>query len=97
VTTAWDELPAADLVVVAPCGFGLEAALEQSAVVADRLPGVPLIAIDSARLVVQPGPSLVDGIEALAWVLHPGAVPEPPPGRTAWASVRTGVEAESEQ
>jgi iron complex transport system substrate-binding protein len=81
VPAGWDELPGADLVVVAPCGFGLEAALEQSAAVAARLPGVPLIAIDSARFVVQPGPSLVDGIEALAWAFHPDAVPEPPPGR----------------
>jgi iron complex transport system substrate-binding protein len=83
VTTGWDELPAADLVVVAPCGFGLDAAVEQSASVAARLPGVPLIAIDSARFVVQPGPSLVDGVEALAWAFHPGAVKEPPPGKVA--------------
>src|SRR4051812_11398764 len=83
VTGSWDELPEVDLVVVAPCGFGLQAAVEQSAAVAARLPGVPLVAIDSARLVVQPGPSLVDGIEALAWAFHPDAVPEPPPGRVA--------------
>jgi iron complex transport system substrate-binding protein len=83
VTTGWDELPEADLVVVAPCGFGLDAAVEQSAAVAARLPGVPLIAIDSARFVVQPGPSLVDGVEALAWALHPGVVPEPAAGRVA--------------
>ena len=81
VTSDWDALPAADLVVVAPCGFGLDAAVEQSAAVADRMPGVPLVAIDSARFVVQPGPSLVDGVEALAWAFHPGALPEPPPGR----------------
>jgi iron complex transport system substrate-binding protein len=49
---------------------------------------VPLIAIDSARFVVQPGPSLVDGVEALAWAFHPDAVQEPPPGRIAWASTR---------
>jgi iron complex transport system substrate-binding protein len=83
VTSGWDELPSADFVVVAPCGFGLKAALEQSADVAARLPGVPLIAIDSARFVVQPGPSLVDGVEALAWTFHPDAVPEPPSGRVA--------------
>ncbi|HEV7186869.1 MAG TPA: ABC transporter substrate-binding protein [Blastococcus sp.] len=81
VAADWEDLPPADLVVVAPCGFGLEAAVEQSAAVAARLPGVPLIAIDSARFVVQPGPSLVDGVEALAWALHPGAVSEPPAGR----------------
>lgn len=81
VSAEWDELPPADVVVVAPCGFDLDAALEQCSSVAARLPGVPLLAIDSGRLVVQPGPSLVDGIEALAWALHPDAVPEPPSGR----------------
>jgi iron complex transport system substrate-binding protein len=83
VASGWDELPEADLVVVAPCGFGLEAAVAQSAEVAARLPGVPLVAIDSARLVVQPGPGLVAGVEALAWAFHPDAVPAPPPGRVA--------------
>jgi iron complex transport system substrate-binding protein len=83
VTTSWDDLPEADLVVVAPCGFGLGAAVEQCAAVGARLPGMPLIAIDSARFVVQPGPSLVDGVEALAWALHPDVVPEPPAGRVA--------------
>lgn len=83
VAADWDELPEADLVVVAPCGFGLAAAVEQSTAVAARLPGVPLVAIDSARLIVAPGPSLVDGVEALAWALHPDAVPEPSAGRVA--------------
>jgi iron complex transport system substrate-binding protein len=81
VATGWADLPAADVVVVAPCGYGLEAAVEQGADVARRLPGVPLVAVDSARLVVSPGPGLVDGVEALAWALHPDAVPEPPAGR----------------
>ncbi|MGY1631097.1 ABC transporter substrate-binding protein [Geodermatophilus sp. SYSU D01186] len=83
VAADWADLPAADLVVVAPCGLGLAAALEQCAAVAERLPGMPLLAIDSARCVVQAGPGLVDGVEALAWALHPGAVPEPPAGRVA--------------
>ena len=83
--TPWENLPAADVVVIAPCGFGLEAAREQSALVASRMPGVPLLAIDSASYVVQAGPGLVDGIEALAWAFHPDAVPAPPPGRIARA------------
>src|SRR4051812_41109771 len=76
VTAGWHDLPDADLVVVAPCGFGLDAAVEQSPSVAARLPAMPLVAIDSARFVVQPGPGLVDGVEALAWLVHPDAVPE---------------------
>jgi iron complex transport system substrate-binding protein len=83
VTASWDDLAAlpAHVVVVAPCGFGLDAAVEQAATVRDRLPGRPVVAIDSASFVVRPGPRLVDGVEALAWSLHPGAVREPPPGR----------------
>jgi iron complex transport system substrate-binding protein len=84
VAAAWADLPPADLVVVAPCGYGLDGALAQCASIATRLPGVPLIAIDSASYVVQAGPALVDGIEALAWALHPDAVAPPPAGRIAF-------------
>jgi iron complex transport system substrate-binding protein len=86
VAAEWSDLPEADLVVVAPCGLGLDAALEQCAAVAARLAGVPLLAVDSGRFVVQPGPALVDGIEALAWALHPDVVPQPPAGRVAWVA-----------
>jgi len=88
VPVDWADLPTADVVVVAPCGFGLEAAIAQSAAVAEHLPGVPLLAIDSASYVVQAGPGLVDGIEALAWAFHPDAVPAPPEGRIAWEAAR---------
>jgi iron complex transport system substrate-binding protein len=92
VAVAWADLPAADVVLVAPCGLGLDAALELSAGVAAHLPGVPLVAIDSARYVVQAGPALVDGVEALAWMLHPDAVPEPPPGRVARVPASTSTD-----
>jgi iron complex transport system substrate-binding protein len=36
--------------------------------------------MDGDGLVVRPGPRLIDGVEAMAAVLHPGAVPEPPAG-----------------
>jgi iron complex transport system substrate-binding protein len=32
-------------------------------------------AIDADGIVVRPGPRLVDGVEALASIIHPGAVP----------------------
>jgi iron complex transport system substrate-binding protein len=83
VAAGWADLPAADVAVVAPCGYGLEGALAQCQAVAERLPGVPLVAIDSAGYVVQAGPALVDGVEALAWALHPDAVAAPPAGRIA--------------
>jgi iron complex transport system substrate-binding protein len=81
VGAGWDVLPGADLVLVAPCGFGLDSAVAQAEEVRQRLPGLPVVAIDSASYVVRAGPRLVDGVEAIAWALHPDAVPAPPPGR----------------
>lgn len=85
ITVTWDEVAGlgADLTVVAPCGFGLDDAVAQGRAVLDRLPPGPVVAIDSASYVVRGGPRLVDGVEALASVLHPGAVPPPPPGRVS--------------
>ena len=74
--TAWsalrDERP--DVVFVAPCGFGLDGAAEQAQVVRGELPDADVWAIDGDAVVVRPGPRLVDGVEAMASVLHPGAV-----------------------
>jgi iron complex transport system substrate-binding protein len=77
VQTTWLEIAAAspDLVVVAPCGYHLHGAVEQAHAVARTLPGLPVWAIDADGIVVRPGPRLIDGVEALAWVLHPDAVP----------------------
>jgi iron complex transport system substrate-binding protein len=79
VESSWAAIAAseADLVLLAPCGFDLEGASSQAATVAAELPGVPVWAIDADGLVVRPGPRLVDGVEAIAWILHPEAVPEP--------------------
>ncbi len=86
VTTTWADVVAAapDLVVVAPCGYHLDAAAEQALVVVDALtaagaPDVPVWAVDADGLVVRPGPRLVDGVEALAAVLHPDALGDPDP------------------
>jgi iron complex transport system substrate-binding protein len=74
---SWADIAAEqpDVVVVAPCGFHLDGAAAQAAVVAERLPGLPVWAIDGDGLIVRPGPRLVQGVEALAAILHPGAVP----------------------
>ncbi|HSK61658.1 MAG TPA: ABC transporter substrate-binding protein, partial [Actinomycetospora sp.] len=83
VATTWEDVRAdpPDVVLVAPCGFGLDAAVDQAEAIRDQVPGTPLIAVDSASYVVRAGPRLVDGIEAIAHALHPDAVPAPPPGR----------------
>lgn len=71
--TDWDEIRSAapDVVIVSPCGFHLDGAADQAFVVADKLPGVSIWAIDADGIVVRPGPRLVDGVEALAAILHP--------------------------
>jgi iron complex transport system substrate-binding protein len=82
VETTWAEFAAAkpDVVLVSPCGFHLDGAARQAATVATRFPDAAVWAIDGDGLVVRPGPRLVDGVEAIAGILHPDAVPPPPPG-----------------
>ena len=76
VQTSWQAIAAAapECLVVAPCGFHLAGAAEQARSVAAALPGVPVWAIDADGIVVRPGPRLVDGVEAIAAILHPDAV-----------------------
>ncbi|GHJ37087.1 ABC transporter substrate-binding protein [Streptomyces sp. TS71-3] len=83
--TSWEDLAAgpaaeAEVVVCAPCGFGLDESARLAAEIADRVPaGVPLWAVDANASFARPGPRLVDGVEALAGILHPGAVGAPAP------------------
>jgi iron complex transport system substrate-binding protein len=76
VETTWQQVAAAapELVIVAPCGYHLEGAIEQARTVVDQLPGVPVWAIDADGIVVRPGPRLVGGVEAIAGILHPAAM-----------------------
>src|SRR5690349_18756582 len=80
--TTWEEIAEArpEVAVVAPCGFRLDGAAAQAEQAARQLPGVPVWAIDADGLVVRPGPRLVDGVEALAAILHPDQITAPPPG-----------------
>ncbi len=73
----WDDVAASapDVVVCAPCGFGLDASVELAEQVRDRFPGIPVWAVDANASFARPGPRLVDGIEALAGILHPQAAP----------------------
>jgi iron complex transport system substrate-binding protein len=51
--------------------------------VIEHLPSTPIWAVDADALIVRPGPRLIDGVEALAAILHPDAVPPPPAGQIA--------------
>jgi iron complex transport system substrate-binding protein len=81
---SWDQIAAAEpeVVVVAPCGFHLDGAAAQAELVARQMPGVPVWAIDADGLIVRPGPRLVDGVEALAAILHPDPDGTAPAGAT---------------
>jgi iron complex transport system substrate-binding protein len=90
----WTEIADADpeVVVFMPCGLGLGEAVEQAA----GLFEVPefaalsaarqgrVVAVDGSSYFSRPGPRLVDGLEILAWALHPALFPEPPSGRAKW-------------
>jgi iron complex transport system substrate-binding protein len=89
----WTELGAVtpDVIVFMPCGYDLEAAAKE----AGQLGDVPALretpawrngrvwVVDATSYFSRPGPRIVDGLELLAWVMHPDVFPEPPPGRAA--------------
>lgn len=77
-----------EVVVFMPCGLYLEEAEDDGA----RIYGIPefrpttayasemVFATDASSYFSRPGPRIVDGLEILAWAIHPDAFPEPPPG-----------------
>jgi len=80
---SWEEVAAArpEVVVAMPCGFDAARARAEARAVADRLAAVGaarVVAVDAAACFSRPGPRLVDGLELLAHVLHPDAVPDAP-------------------
>jgi len=83
IQISYEDLAAPDpeIVLVTPCGFHLDGAAAQARAVLPHFPGAQVWAVDGDGLVVRPGPRLIDGVEAIAAILHPGAVPAPPPGR----------------
>jgi iron complex transport system substrate-binding protein len=82
--TTWDAVRASapEVIVAAPCGYHLDgaAALAQKAIDDGHLPhGIPVWAVDANASFARPGPRLVDGVEALAGILHPGTAEAPSP------------------
>jgi len=79
--TTWTEVTrsAPDVIVSAPCGFGLDRSAHLAAELVESrvLPDVPLWAVDANASFARPGPRLVDGVEALAAILHPGVAGSP--------------------
>jgi iron complex transport system substrate-binding protein len=77
---SWEEIAAArpEVVVVMPCGYDAERALEEARAFRDELAAVGarrIVAVDAAAYFSRPGPRLVDGLELMAHILHPDRVP----------------------
>ena len=90
VRVTWDQalVRKPDVVVCAPCGYGLagSTALAGAVVESGVLPThVPVWAVDANASFARPGPRLVDGIESLARIFDPTG---PPPGGGSAERVR---------
>ncbi len=82
-----------DVVVLAPCGFDLDRTLNEVVTLdlSANLLGTParqesrVFAVDANAHFSRPGPRLVDGVELLAYLLHPDAYSDP---GIPWSRVR---------
>jgi iron complex transport system substrate-binding protein len=82
-----------DVVVLAPCGFDLDRTLSEMVTLdlSAGLLGTParqesrVFAVDANAYFSRPGPRIVDGVELLAYLVHPEAYSDP---GAAWTRVR---------
>ncbi len=87
VQVAWEDLAGLDpdVLIVMPCGYGLDASRADADRHGTLLRGVAARAIERGRAFVvdgsayfnRSGPRYIDGIEILAGLLHPDAAPAP--------------------
>jgi iron complex transport system substrate-binding protein len=87
-TVTWRDVRDAspEVIVYMPCGMSLsEAGLEAVGVVRNpEVSATPagragnVFCVDASSYFSRPGPRLVDGLETLAWAIHPDAFPKPP-------------------
>jgi iron complex transport system substrate-binding protein len=81
VRISWTDIAAfaPEILIVCPCGFGLEPAVEQGKQLLRELRWNDLPAILNGRVFsvnanayfARPGPRIVDGVELLAHLIHP--------------------------
>lgn len=89
----WREIGDAgpEVVVFMPCGYYLEEAEDEGRSLFQHpdFAGTSAarernaFAVDATSYFSRPGPRIVDGLEILAWAIHPEAFPEPPEGTIA--------------
>ena len=91
VRVAWEEIRDRDpeVLILAPCGFGVERAIADARAL-ESLPGWKTLqavragevhAMDGNAHTSRPGPRLVEGVEILAEILHPDVFPAREPSR----------------
>jgi iron complex transport system substrate-binding protein len=90
---AWHEIRVAapEVVVFMPCGYYLEEAEEEAGTFMQHAEFAEtpaaragnVFAVDATSFFSRPGPRIVDGLEILAWAIHPEAYPVPPEGSIA--------------
>jgi iron complex transport system substrate-binding protein len=75
-STTWEAVLTLEpeLVIVGPCGFGVEGAALRAAGL--ELP-CPVVAVDGDAYYSRPAPRLADGVRQLAHLLHPDEAPDP--------------------
>jgi len=81
-----DAMP--EVLVYMPCGYYLEEAEEEAARVLahPEVADTPAVrnrnafAVEATSFFSRPGPRIIDGVEILAWAVHPEAYAEPPTG-----------------
>lgn len=74
----WDDVLAArpEIVIAMPCGWDARRAAREAEALGP-VGGARVIGVDGAAYFSRPGPRLVDGVELLASIFHPGAVAAP--------------------
>jgi len=87
--TTWSDVLKAnpEVIVIMPCGYGLEEAVKQFNLMIrpegwESLQAVRdgrVYAVDASGYFSRPGPRLAGGVEILAGILHPEAAPAAPP------------------
>jgi iron complex transport system substrate-binding protein len=72
----WDDVRNAEpeLIIVAPCGYGLDRAVELARAM-PPVAGATVYAVDANAYFARPGPRIVEGVELLAHLFHPARCP----------------------
>jgi len=92
----WADVAAAEpeVVVFMPCGYDLAAATKEAEglTAVAQLRATPawrdsrVWVVDATSYFSRPGPRIVDGLELLAWIIHPESFPRPPAERVTAVS-----------